>query len=197
MRKCIILRNNFISIERIERYKNIDEYFDNLKLSKDYYIPLSIVEISLRNSLDKLFKQNISKDWLIDKQFIKPQHKHKIDISIKLLKLKDKKVSHNNILAELTFGFFVTFFKQPYSQYLRFNDLKQIFPNLPKTSDKKINRHFIFTKLNRIRLFRNKVFHHDKIINKKEYENMTNEIYEVLGYFDNKIVDITKELNND
>ena len=147
MKKCIKLKNNFISVERMSRYKSLDEYFENLKLSKNYYIPLSIVEISLRNSLDKLFKRNIAKNWLIDERFIKPQHKHKIDLSIKLLKLKDKEVGHNNILAGLTFGFFVTFFKQPYSQYLRFNDLKQIFPNLPKTENKKINRHFIFTKL--------------------------------------------------
>ena len=77
-----------------------------------------------------------------------------------------------------------------------YNDLKIIFPNLPTTKDKKINRHFIFAKLNKIRLFRNKVFHHDKIINKKEYENILAEIYEMLGYFDDNIVSITKELNN-
>jgi len=195
--KCVNLIDNYISIERINRYKNLDEYFKNLKLSKNYYIPLSIVEISLRNSLDKLFKRNISKDWLLDKHFIKLQHKHKIDISIKLLMLKDKEVNHNNILSELTFGFFVTFFKQPYSQYLRYNNLKSIFPNLPSSKTKKINRHFIFTKLNKIRLFRNKVFHHDKIINKEEYENILTEIYEILNYFDSKIVNIVKKLNDE
>jgi len=196
VKKCVRLRNNFISVERISRYKNLDEYFENLKLSKNYYIPLSIVEISLRNSLDKLFKNNISKEWLQNKQFIKPQHKHKIDISIKLLAIKDKEIIHHNILAELTFGFFVTFFKQPYSQYLRFNDLKQIFPNLPSSKSKKINRHFIFTKLNKIRLFRNKVFHHDKIINKKEYKTIEDELYEILNYFNDKIASAAKELNN-
>lgn len=197
VRKCTILKSNFISLERIARYKNFDEYLENLKLAKTYYIPLSIVEISFRNSLDKLFKKNISKEWLQDEGFIKSQHKHKIDVSIKLLKLKDKEISHNNILAELTFGFFVTFFKAPYQQHLRYNDLKQIFPNLPSSKSKKINRHFIFTKLNKIRLFRNKVFHHDKIIDKKEYENMSNEIYEFLSYFDDEIAIITKRLNDE
>ena len=197
MKECLKLKNNFISKERFERYKNIDEYYQNLKLSKNYYIPLSLVEISLRNSIDRVFKKNISQYWLQDEYFIQPQHKNKIDTSIKLLKFKDKEIVHNNILAELTFGFFVTFFKQPYSQYLRFNNLKQIFPNLPSSKDKKLNRHFIFTKLNKIRLFRNKVFHHDKIIDKKEYYNILDDIYEVLSYFDDEIVKICKELNDE
>jgi len=195
VRKCYKLQKDFISINRLNSYNNLNDYFDNLQLSKSYYIPLSVVEISLRNSLDKLFKKSISDNWLLDKDFIQPQHKHKIEISIKLLKFKDKKINHNNILAELTFGFFVTFFKQPYSKYLRYNDLKQIFPNLPSSKEKKINRHFVFTKLNKIRLFRNKVFHHDRIINKSEYKTMMSEIYEVLSYFDEEIVQITKELN--
>ena len=195
MKKCVELKNNFISKNRMSQYEDISEYFDNLKVCKDYYIPLALVEIALRNSINKVFHDNVSPNWLLNKYFIKPQHQHKIDISIKLLKFEKKEILNDNILAELSFGFFVTFFKQPYQKYLRYIDLKKIFPNLPSSSDKKINRHFIFTKLNNIRLFRNKVFHHNKIINKLEYENMLDEIYEVLNYFDEEIVHITQELN--
>lgn len=179
----------------MKQYKSIDEYFKNLQLCKEYYIPLSLVEIALRNSLNSHFKQKISQDWLLDKNFIQPQHQSKIDISVKLLKLEKKKVEQDNILAELSFGFFVTFFKAAYKNYLRYNDLKQIFPNLPSSKNKSVNRHFVFAKLNNIRLFRNKVFHHDKIIGKIEYQNMINEIYEILSYFDKEIVHITKDLN--
>lgn len=166
-----------------------------VKYEKVYYIPLSLVEIALRNSLNSHFKQKISQDWLLDKNFIQSQHQSKIDISVKLLKLEKKKVEQDNILAELSFGFFVTFFKAAYKNYLRYNDLKQIFPNLPSSKNKSVNRHFVFTKLNNIRLFRNKVFHHDKIISKGEYQNMMDEIYDVLSFFDTKIVEIVKELN--
>lgn len=57
------------------------------------------------------------------------------------------------------------------------------------SKEKSINRHFIFAKLNNIRLFRNKVFHHDKIINKQEYSSMMDEI---LSYFDGDVVDYNK-----
>ncbi|MEA3353941.1 MAG: hypothetical protein U9Q33_09020 [Campylobacterota bacterium] len=195
MKKCEKLKQQFISDSRLTQYKNIDEYFQNLKLCKQYYIPLSIIEIALRNSLNKFFSYKVDFDWLRSDSFIQDRSKKKIETAIKVLISENKNIHQDNILAELSFGFFVVFFKQPYQQYLRYNDLKQIFPNLPSSKEKKINRHFVFTKLNNIRLFRNKVFHHDKIISKKEYQNMMDEIYEVLSYFDQKIVNITKDLN--
>lgn len=77
----------------------------------------------------------------------------------------------------------------------QYKSIDEYFENLQLCKDKSINRHFIFAKLNNMRLFRNKVFHHDKIISKVEYQNIMNEIYEVLSYFDDEIVEITKELN--
>ncbi len=170
-------------------------------LSKSFYLPLSILEISLKNSIDNHFINQVGIDWLFDKDFIKQQLQCKIDNAIKILNQnnktynKNKILNHNNLMSELSFGFWIMLLKKPYQQYLRYNDLKQIFPNLPSSKDKKINRHFVFTKLNKIRLFRNKVFHHDRIINKSEYKTMMSEIHEVLGYFDEDIVQITKELN--
>lgn len=201
MKKCKTIQEQFISKSRLGKYKSLKEYKENIILSKSFYIPLSIVEISLKNSLDSYFIQQIGENWLFDKVFIKPQLQIKTDSAIRILKQnnklfsKNKMINHNNLMSELSFGFWIMLLKKPYQQYLRYLDLKQIFPNLPSSKNKSINRHFIFTKLNKIRLFRNKVFHHDKIISKVEYQNMMNEIYEVLSYFDDEIAEITKELN--
>jgi hypothetical protein len=182
-------------------YASLKEYKENILFSKSFYIPLSILEVSLKNSLDYYLVDTIGKDWLFEKSFIKPQLQIKIDNAIKILnqnnKLysKNKQINHNNLVSELSFGFWMMLLKKPYQQYLRYNDLKLIFPNLPSSKAKKINRHFVFTKLNNIRLFRNKVFHHDKIISKAEYQNMMDEIYEVLSFFDTEIAEIVKELN--
>ncbi len=201
MRKCQTIQEQYISKSRLGKYSNLKEYKENILLSKSFYIPLSILEVSLKNSLDYYFINTIGQDWLFEKTFIKPQLQIKIDNAIKILNqnnklyAKNKQLNHNNLVSELSFGFWMMLFKKPYQQYLRYSELKQIFPNLPSSKDKSINRHFVFTKLNNIRLFRNKVFHHDKIISKQEYQNMMDEIYEVLSYFDEKIVNITKELN--
>jgi hypothetical protein len=201
VKKCKTIQSQFISKSRLDNYNNLKEYRENILLSKSFYIPLSIVEISLKNSLNNYFVNTIGTNWLFDKNFIKPQLQNKINSAIVILEQnnklykKNKQINQNNLVSELSFGFWIMLLKKPYQQYLRYNDLKKIFPNLPSKKDKSINRHFVFTKLNNIRLFRNKVFHHDKIIGKIEYQNMINEIYEILSYFDKEIVHITKDLN--
>lgn len=193
--KCRKLQEQYISKERLKRYKNYKEYLNNIKLSKDFYIPLSIAEISFRNSLTKFFDNKIGINWLSRNDILQADAQRSIQNAAKILHQQKKQVTQDNLIAELSFGFWIRLLTKAYSSYLRYNDLKQIFPNLPSSQNKSMNRHSVFTKLNNIRLFRNKVFHHDKIISKQEYQNIMDEIYEVLSYFDDEIVDIVKELN--
>ena len=47
------------ALNMMKQYKSIDEYFENLQLCKEYYIPLSLVEIALRNSLNCHYNKGI------------------------------------------------------------------------------------------------------------------------------------------
>jgi hypothetical protein len=188
-KKCRELQKQYISNGRLKNYNDYREYLENIKLSKDFYIHLSIIEISFRNSLNQFL---IDKNWLTRNDILQLDAQRNIQNSIQILHQQKKQVNNDNLIAELNFGFGVRLFTKAYCSYLRYNDLKQIFPNILSSKDKKINRHYIFTKLNHIRLFRNKVFHHDKIISKIEYQNM---IDEILSYFNDEIVKITKDLN--
>lgn len=193
MKNCINIKNQFISKSRLTQYNGLDEYINNLQLSNKFYIPLSLIEIGLRNSLNEFFIIKIGKNWLLDKNFIKPQLQIKINSSIKILKQQNKDITQDNLIAELSFGFWVMLLKKPYQEYLRYKDLKKIFPNIGIENNKQINRHYFFTKINTIRLFRNKVFHFDKIINKDEYENIKDEMFLVLQYFDSKLYKFAKD----
>ena len=53
----------------------------------------------------------------------------------------------------------------------------------------------VSTKLNHIRKFRNRVFHYENIL-KEEFKNIEDDIYEILSYFDNELVEFTKKANN-
>lgn len=194
-KRCQLLQEMFISKERLQGYKNYKEYLENIKYSKDFYIPLSIIEISFRNSLNRFYSVKIGNNWQNRNDILQLDAQRSVQNATQILHQQNKQINQNNLIAELSFGFWVKLLTKAYTPYLRYNDLKQIFPNLPSSKDKSINRHFVFTKLNNIRLFRNKVFHHDKIINKQEYSNMMDDIYKILSYFDGDVVDITKELN--
>jgi len=195
MKKSLI--EKYITIKRFESYENIDEYKKNLIFSKEAYIPLSILEVALRNSIDRTFSQNVDTHWYINRDFLTNDSIKKVNQVIELLKKRREPILKDKIIAELSFGFWVNLFKRPYSNQLRLRELKKIFPNLPNKKVKFLNRDIIYKKLNHIRNFRNRIFHYEKVLNKDNYNNIYSEIYEILGYFDNEIFLYTKRLNSE
>ena len=195
MKDCSKLTRKFISIKRYEHYDNIYEYKQNILKAKKMYIPLSIVEVSLKNSINDFYTDKVGIDWIFNNTFLPIDLQKKVTIASKTLSQKKKSITKDNVVAELSFGFWTMLLKKYFQEYLRYRDLKIIFPNIQNTAERKINRHYLFTKLNHIRTYRNKVFHYDKIIGKVKYKNIENDIYEVLNYFDAKMISIVEELN--
>lgn len=181
------LIDNFISQNRIGSYKGINEYIDNLTFSKSSYIPLSVLEIALRNAINNFFSVEVEIAWYEDTTFLTKDGISKVQEAKNILLGRREPISKNKIIAELSFGFWVNLFKRPYDKKLRIKELRKIFPNLPKSEQKFINREIIYKELNHIRNFRNRVFHYEKVINKDSYNSVHDEIYEILSYFDNEL----------
>ena len=192
----ISLIKKYISTERFRSYSGIDEYLENLVFSKKAYIPLSILEISLKNSINDLLTDKLGENWLENKDFLTNDSLRKIEEAKKILYKRAELISKSKIIAELSFGFWVNLFKKPYEMKLRTKDIQKIFTNLPPKKEKIINREVIYKELNHIRNFRNRVFHYEKVINKDNYNQIFDEIDEVLFYFDKELFDCVKKANN-
>ena len=190
------LIKKFITDTRFESYEDIQEYEKNLIVSKQSYIPLSILEVSLRNSIDMLLSNKVGDEWHRDETFLTKDSFIKVQQAISLLEKKRESISKHKIIAELSFGFWVNLFKKPYDKKLRINDLTKIFPNLPSKNVKLVNREKIYKELNHIRNFRNRVFHYEKVVNKDNYNMVFEEINEMLRYFDNDIYEFATRINN-
>ncbi len=187
------LIKQFISEDRFKSYKNLEEYSKNLIFSQNAYIPLSILEVALRNALNNHLSNKISDIWYED-DFLTKDSIEKVSQAKSLLIKRREKTDKEKIIAELSFGFWVNLFKKPYDKKLRINDIKTIFPNLPNKDEKLINREILFNKLNHIRNFRNRVFHYEKVLNKDNYNNINEDIFEIIKYFDNELFDYVKSL---
>lgn len=183
----------YISSSRLKSYESIDEYKLNILESQEYYILLSVLEISLRNSINNYFNSKYDKNWNSDR-FLHQDSMKKIDEVRKRILLSKKTLTHEQIISELSFGFWSSLFRKSYTNNMRLSDIKSIFPNLPSKKEKLITRDYINKKLNHIRKFRNRVFHYEKIINKAEYKNIKNDIFELLLYFDKDIYNLADEL---
>jgi hypothetical protein len=192
-----ILINKYITNKRFSTYSTIENYKLNLKKSQYLYIPLSILEVSLRNSINNLFEKLYGAGWLINEAtFLKHKELDKIYNAKKKLKSNNENIIKDKLIAELTFGFWTGLFQSVYKEKMRANNLQQIFSNLPSKDILVIDRKLLSSKLNHIREFRNRVFHHENII-KNEYNNIENEIYEILEFFDIELCKFVKELNNE
>ncbi len=131
------LIDDFISKKRIESYKNIDEYIKNLTFSKSSYIPLSVLEIALRNAINNFFSIEVGVEWHEDAAFLTKDGIRKVEEAKNVLLGRREHISKNKIIAELSFGFWVNLFKKPYDKKLRIKELRKIFPNLPKSEKKR------------------------------------------------------------
>jgi len=195
MNKRVI--DHYISQARFSKYTSIKQYEENLLLSKHYYIPLSILEVSLRNAINQHFEKFYGSGWLINEaSFLQRDHLSKIFEAKQKIKLRNEILTKDKLVAELSFGFWVNLFKSSYDKQMRISSLRQIFANLPPKNIHFVNRHEMFQTLNLIRNFRNRVFHHEKIIDKEKFQDIEIEIDRVLNYLHQDILSFSKRVNN-
>lgn len=148
----------------------IDEYIYNIKLSETFYPALSLLEITLRNKISNAVENLIYKDWLIkelkeqnilnDKEYYKLlEAANKINKSVKI-------ITNDRLISELTFCFWVHLCTKTYKPKLwdKKGFFESVFPNYKNNGNlRKISP--IQSDLFAILRIRNRIFHHEIIIN--------------------------------
>ena len=178
-----ILEN--ISKDRLSSYKfannnSIDlilsRYIFNVQVSESFYPVLSALEISLRNRIYNAISKLKGENWLlneINKQDVLSQNACDIlKEAYNKLNKKHKKISTSAIIAELTFGFWINLCKKSYKNNLwdKQGFFENVFPDFDKyfTTSTLDKTKVIFPFLKEILKLRNRIFHHEIIINNKK-----------------------------
>ncbi len=119
-----------ISIERLKSFvwNETDNYDDiitryklNIKISQALYPELSILEVSLRNTIDTMLKKYISETWLedeIQKQNILQEFEHESLIKAYTDIKKNYRlelISRGKVIANLNFGFWTSLCSKKYN----------------------------------------------------------------------------------
>lgn len=165
-----------ISTERMSRYltamnantkKSMTLYRLNLKLSQEFYTVISCLEVTLRNAIDRKYKDSHGPDWLRDSAepggFFQNPRCGKTPQIIQSGMNRLSVYSHSKLIAEMDFGFWRWCFSK--HQYrLGGAILLQIFPNRPQSTPiQQYNNTYVFSKLERINMLRNRLAHHEPI----------------------------------
>lgn len=146
------------------------KYHANIVLSEAMIPTLHYFEICLRNHIDQVIKKYYGQNWLINiphQLIISDQDIKKIEsITSKVRRESKREPLHDDIVAQMTFGFWCSFFHRKYdpSIWHRKDALKIIFPNLPRANRK---RPYIETRILTIKEIRNRIAHHEPVWNRK------------------------------
>ena len=148
----------------------LSKYHSNIMLSEAMIPTLNYFEICLRNRIDNVIQKYFGTNWLINNPsnlIISKKDLDKInDITHKFLKERKIQPSHDDVVAQMTFGFWCSFFHKKYDPILwhKKDAIKMLFPYLLRSNR---TRAYIEQKILKIKHVRNRIAHHEPIWNNK------------------------------
>ena len=151
----------------------IERYIYNLKLSEAFYPALSLLEITLRNKICNAIEKLICKDWLINElkiqNILENKEYQKLLDSANKIKKAGKTITNDRLVSEMTLGFWIHLCTKSYKPKLwdKKGFFELVFPNYTNNGQlRKIAP--IQNNLLAILRLRNRIFHHEIIINGKQ-----------------------------
>ena len=187
-----------ISLDRLSSYKYnsndsidliLDRYIYNIRISESFYPVIAALEIALRNRLYNAVAKLKGQNWLLEevsnKNILSDNERNILLEAYNKLKRKHNTPSTGAIIAELTFGFWVNLCKKSYKNSLwdKQDFFSNVFPDFDSyfTSPTWDKTKIIFPELKEILRLRNRIFHHEIIINNKNgIENCYDKMHRVL-----------------
>ena len=171
---------NLFSKNRLKSYKFdinddnsilLERYLFNIEVSKALYPLLSILEISLRNRLNQAIEEIIKQNWLVEELKLRDillpnEHKKLLDAKKKLINKGHKNISKDDLIAELSLGFWIHLCTKRYKTELWHKQgfFRKVFQDYPNFSEfDKLSK--VFPILQLMLKLRNRIFHHEIIIN--------------------------------
>lgn len=159
----------FLIAAEQDKEKALRLYLQNIELSKTLFGLLSVFEVTIRNYIDKHYREKFAdSEWLKNQcgqggmfshpSFIKYGFEPRTKILTTIAKLGNK-YTHDRLVAELSFGFWNYMFA-PIQFLIGGQSLHKIYENRPKGTNQKL----IFNQLDEIRSLRNRIAHHEPLI---------------------------------
>lgn len=166
---------SYLSLADNDLLEAIRLYERNSSLSEALYGLLQGLEIALRNAMHQALSLGLAREDWYDSVVWQVAQGEQIENAKDNLHKKAKPITPGAMVAELTFGFWVGLTGPKYSVGLWERHLYKAFPNA-KLGRKQLNK-----RLERIRLLRNRVAHHEPILS-RDLESDVERILETLGW---------------
>lgn len=176
-----------VSAGRIERYRRpgdddletLTRYAWNICLCEALYPVLQILEVGFRNSIHDAATDSFgTARWYKTPGLLHPSAENMITEAESELTSQGKPLEPGRVVAELNFGFWTNLLNRRYEQNLWPRLIRTTFPYLPARIR---TRHTVYTRFDKIRWLRNRIFHHESILH-VDLQKMHTEILDAMGW---------------
>lgn len=160
---------HFLSVERLATYlrmagndrnKAADLYIENISQCRTIYGKLHWLEVGLRNAMNRELSQKYGAEWFNNPHIgLSEKDTSQIEKAKEQLRKENKPLTNSNIIAQLSFGFWVNLFNYPYDTLWR-HCLRRTFAPESGTLERKT----ISGTLHPILKLRNRIAHYEPIL---------------------------------
>lgn len=184
--------------DRLGQTRDLDlfaHYAWNMALSEAFYPSLQVLEVTLRNTIhDAVSRQHGFADWYDGRGIIQfPKDLDMVNQAKKSLALKHKPLDPGRMVAELSFGFWTSLLDRRYEQVLWPCLLKECFPYMPRAIR---TRATVSKRFQKIRILRNRIFHHEPIWHWRDLSEQHADILEAIGWIEKAAGDLLAAVDN-
>lgn len=159
---------------RGDKQRAVRLYVWNARLCEAFYLPLQLAEVCVRNAIHKTVERRFSASWFGQESFkaiLPPRLAEELArVASETRKTMGPAHTADHVVAGLTFGFWLNLLTRSYVNHLWLNGLGQSFPRLPKSA----GRQELYNCLDRMRMWRNKIAHHDTIFDRNPRAEIAN-----------------------
>lgn len=186
----------------------IANYVLNAKLSENFYFLLQNLEVSLRNAIYDNFNSHFVGQDFFFLNNLRTSNPNNYDISLEFhsfscwrmigaVKYQFHRnrvpVTHGKIISELNFGFWTTLLEENYYTPLIWRQIfKDVFPSFSHGPNIDHDVPIISDKINKIRKFRNRIFHYEPIFNHPDLLTIRDDILEAIGWINADMQKLSK-----
>lgn len=150
-------------------------YIWNARLCEEFYIPLQFAEVSFRNALSAGLMARFKTPWYDHSGFfsgLPVRLQEELDSVIRRERIQHRfNFNSDHVVSGMSIGFWLHLCTKDPINLVWKKNLKGQFANIPDT----ISDQDIYNKIDKLRIFRNKIAHHDAIFDKEplsEYSNI-------------------------
>ena len=140
----------------------LELYVWNARLGESFHLLIQAVEIALRNRIDCALTANFGPEWWRAPTFLRVADARRcadIEYVGQRIGKKGLPVSSGQIVAGLSFGFWVAMLDPRYNPMVWSGSLRSAFPYLPAS----VSRNTLQKKVREIAAFRNRIWHHEPV----------------------------------